>query len=312
MRCGNCATSRSRPSRLAQRRVGSVHRPCRSDLRGDWLGAVGVGCDLLERRRFGGLSAFRRLDRRSLRPPQRAHRRGHRRRDRLARNGSSGDANGGARRLTRSLVRRASALRACVGRGASQRRGAGRRAASKRAGGGDELGRLPPRTAHRRSRARGGSVGGRCLRRRRGDVRLLCPARGGDPPAVWSRFDRRVSRRYGGVAADPPRAGCARAGARRDAVARWNRDRRRGLVSPFARPARRHRRLRRHDCAPRRWRATGRGAGRPSPPRRTNARSRRRVRGGRCRSSAGRRRPGPRDWPLPAWRSQASAEGSPM
>src|SRR5207247_2956042 len=51
MKRANRTPPRSWPTRLAQRRVGGVHRSRRRDLRRDGLGTVGVGRDLFECRR---------------------------------------------------------------------------------------------------------------------------------------------------------------------------------------------------------------------------------------------------------------------
>ena len=67
MRRGRCAPRRAGPSRVAERRVGGLHRYCRGDLRPDWFGPVGVRGDLLRRGRVGGIGAGCRLDRRSSR-----------------------------------------------------------------------------------------------------------------------------------------------------------------------------------------------------------------------------------------------------
>jgi hypothetical protein len=67
MRRGRCAPPRAGSSGVAERRVGGVYRACRGGLRPDRFGPVGVCGDLLRRGCVGGVGAWCRLDRRSLR-----------------------------------------------------------------------------------------------------------------------------------------------------------------------------------------------------------------------------------------------------
>jgi hypothetical protein len=66
MRRGRCAPPRAGPPGITERRVGTLHRSCRGDLRPDRR-PVDVCGDLLQRGRVAGVRAWCRLDRRSLR-----------------------------------------------------------------------------------------------------------------------------------------------------------------------------------------------------------------------------------------------------
>ena len=228
MRRADRAAPRARPSRLAERRLRRVHRARRGDLRRDGLGAVGLGRDLLERRRLGRLGAVRRLDRRPLRPARRPHRRRRRGGVRFAGDGATATHAARARRPARRLVGRAIPLRAGVGGGAAERRAGGGRAARERADRRDELGRLPARaacsaapcspSALRRPRSSSSM-------RRRSSSRRSSSRRSAGRSAAARR--RSIPASLAGVQLDRSRARAAGSRARRDGLAARHRDRRR-------------------------------------------------------------------------------------
>jgi hypothetical protein len=107
MRRGRCAPPRAGPSRVAERRVGGVHRSCRGHLRPDRFGPVGVRGDLLQRGRVRGIGAGCRLDRRSSRSAACADRFGCGSGGGFPCDGGDSEAGGGACRPDRGLVYRA-------------------------------------------------------------------------------------------------------------------------------------------------------------------------------------------------------------